>query len=122
MTSSARAIRRLMGCEWNRHLLSTLADLGRTHEARWRETMLRLIAIVRSWHVLIRIGIATSAVAVATALQLPGKIEVPGEPFLLNFIVVVTSSICLGRTVGFLAAAETGIASALHFEPVYSFK
>ncbi len=50
------------------------------------------------------------------------EIEVAGNPFLLNFIVVVVSSIVLGRTPGFLAVAESSIASMLFFEPVYSFE
>jgi K+-sensing histidine kinase KdpD len=79
--------------------------------------MLRWISLTRSWHLLVRIGIATTAVIAATALQLPVEIEVPGEPFLLNFIVVVVSTIVLGRTPG----AETSIASLLYFEPIYSF-
>src|SRR5215467_5482530 len=88
----------------------------------WRNPMLRLIAAARSWHVLIRAGIATAAVVAATTLQLPVEIVVPGEPFLLNFIVVVTASIFLGPTAGFLAAVETSIASFLYLEPAYSFR
>src|SRR5262249_36243661 len=84
--------------------------------------MLRWITFTRSWHLLIRIGIATLAVAAATALQLPIEIDVPGEPFLLSFIVVVMSAIVLGRTPGFVAVAETSIASVLYFEPIYSFR
>src|SRR5262245_2394907 len=84
--------------------------------------MLRWIVFARSWPVLVRIGIATIAVAAATALQSPIGIEVPGEPFLLNFIAVVVSASVFGRTPGFFAAAESSIASLLHFEPVYSLR
>ena len=84
--------------------------------------MLRWITLTRSWHLLVRIGIATIAVAAATALQLPVEIEVPGEPFLLNFIVVVVSAVVFGRTPGFVTVAETTLASLLYFEPFYSFK
>jgi PAS domain-containing protein len=55
-------------------------------------------------------------------LQLPIKIEVPGEPFLLNFIAVVVSTCAFGRMPGFFVVAESSIASALYFDPVYSFK
>jgi PAS domain S-box-containing protein len=72
--------------------------------------------------VLIRIGIATAAVAAVTALQLPVEIVVPGEPFLLNFIVVMVSATVFGRMPGFIAAAETSTVSILYFEPVYSFR
>src|SRR5215472_9322147 len=84
--------------------------------------MLRLIAAARSWHLLVRIGIATAAVAATTALQLPIEIVVPGEPFLLNFIVVIASSIFLGPAAGFLAAAETSVASFLYLEPADTFR
>ena len=81
--------------------------------------MFRWITVARSWHVLVRIGIATIVVATAAGLQLlPIGIEVPGEPFLLNFIAVVVSASVFGRTPGFFAAAESSIAAFLYFEPV----
>jgi PAS domain S-box-containing protein len=84
--------------------------------------MLQVIVAARSWHFLIRILIATIAVAVATAFQLPVEIEVPGEPFLLYFIVVVLASIFLDRAPGFFTAGSTAVASVLWFEPVFSFR
>jgi PAS domain S-box-containing protein len=84
--------------------------------------ILQTITLARSWHLLVRIGIVTIAVGAATALQLPVEIEVPSEPFLLNFIVVVVSACTFGRTPGFVAAAESTIASVLYFEPLFSFR
>jgi PAS domain S-box-containing protein len=84
--------------------------------------MLRLITAARSWHLLVRILIATIAVAMSTALQLPVEIEVPGEPFLLYFILVLLTSIFLGRAAGFFTAGATAMASALWFEPLFSFR
>src|SRR5215471_15226423 len=84
--------------------------------------MLRWIALARSWHVIVRIGIATIAVAAVTALQLPVEIEIPGEPFLLYFVVVVVSASVLGRIPGLFAVVESGIASVLYFDPVYALK
>jgi hypothetical protein len=75
--------------------------------------MIQLIVATRSWHVLVRIGVATVAVVVITALQSLAAVEVPGEPFLLSFIVVVVSAVMFGRALGFLAAAESSIASLL---------
>jgi PAS domain S-box-containing protein len=83
--------------------------------------MLRWITLARSWHVLARIGIATIVVAAATALQLPVDADIPGKPFLLYF-VAVASAAPLGRTAGFVAVAETTIASLLYHDPVYSLK
>ncbi len=75
--------------------------------------MLQWIPLARSWHLLTRIGIATIAVAAATALQLPVGPDFPGEPFLLYFVAVVASASVLGRTAGFVAVAETSMASML---------
>src|SRR5229473_2001104 len=78
--------------------------------------MLRWITLARSWHLLVRIGIATIAVAVATLWRLPG------EMFLLYFVAVVASASVLGRTAGFVAVAESTNASLFLFDPVYSPK
>src|SRR5437879_10656296 len=84
--------------------------------------MLRCISLARSWHVLVRIAIATIAVAATTGLQLPVEVVFPGQPFLLYFVAVVASASVLGRTAGFVAVAETSIASLLFFDPGYSLK
>jgi PAS domain S-box-containing protein len=84
--------------------------------------ILKWIALARSWHLLIRIGIATIAVAAATALQLPFERGTPGEPFLYYFAAVVVSATVLGRIPGYLAVVETAIATLLYLEPFYSLK
>jgi PAS domain S-box-containing protein len=78
--------------------------------------MLQWIILARSWHVLVRIGLATIVVAAAAVWQLPG------EPFLLYFVAVVASASILGRTAGFVAVAQSIIASFLHYDPVHSLK
>src|SRR5215470_12579182 len=84
--------------------------------------MLRWITLARSWHPVVRIGIATIAVAAATAVQLPVEVIFPGQPFLLYFVTVVASASVLGRTAGFVAVAETSIASFLFYDPAYALK
>src|SRR5215470_13256748 len=84
--------------------------------------MLRWITLARSWHLFVRIGIATIAVAATTGLQLPVEVNFPGQPFLLYFVAVVASASLLGRTAGFVAVAETSIASLLFYDPAYSIK
>jgi PAS domain S-box-containing protein len=84
--------------------------------------MLRWITLARSWPTIIRIGIATIAVAAVTALQLPVGADFPGEPFLLYFVAVVASASVLGRTAGFVAVAETSIVSLLYHEPFSALK
>jgi PAS domain S-box-containing protein len=84
--------------------------------------VLRWITLARSWHLLIRIGIATVAVAAVTVLQMPVEIIFPGQPFLLYFVAVIASAVVLGRTAGFVAAVESAIASLLFYDPIYSLK
>src|SRR5260370_41511044 len=84
--------------------------------------MLQWIKLARSWHVLVRVGLATIAVTATTGLQLPVEVNFPGQPFLLYFVAVVGSASALGRTAGFVAVAETSIASLLFYEPAYSLQ
>jgi PAS domain S-box-containing protein len=84
--------------------------------------MLQWVILARSWHPLVRIGIATACVAAATALQLPAEINLPGQPFLLYFASVVGTASVLGRAAGFVAVAVSTVASLLFFDPVYSLK
>jgi PAS domain S-box-containing protein len=84
--------------------------------------ILEWISLARSWHLLVRIGMATIAVAAITILQLPTRIAMPGEPFLLYFAVVAVSGGALGRIPGYLAVAATSIAASIYFEPVFSVK
>jgi PAS domain S-box-containing protein len=92
------------------------------HQTEMVCVMLRWITLSRSWHPLVRIGIATIAVAATTGLQLPVEVNFPGQPFLLYFVAVVASASVLGRTAGFVAVAETSIASLLFYDPGYSLK
>jgi PAS domain S-box-containing protein len=100
-------------------LVSTALDpkCGETEDR-----MLQWIILARSWHLLARIGIATIVVAAMTGLQLPVEVNFPGQPFLLYFVAVVASASVLGRTAGFVAVAETSIASLLFYDPGYSLK
>jgi K+-sensing histidine kinase KdpD len=84
--------------------------------------ILRGIKRARSWHLVVRIGITTAAVAAVTALQLPVDVDVPGEPFLLYVIVVVLSTGVFGLTPGFVAVAESTFASIFYFNPMYSLR
>jgi PAS domain S-box-containing protein len=80
------------------------------------------IILTRSWHPLLRIGIATACVVAATAVQLPAEINLPGQPFLLYFVAAVAIASVLGRMAGFVAVAESTVASLLFYDPVYSLK
>src|SRR5258708_35471738 len=83
---------------------------------------IKLARSSRSWHLLARIGIATTAVAAATALQLPAEANVPGEPFLLYYVIVVVSAGGFGRLPGLVAGGGTAHPSVLYFYSNYSFR
>jgi len=92
------------------------------HQSEMGVRMLQWIMLARSWHPLVRIGLATACVVAATALQLPAEVNLPGQPFLLYFVAVVATASVLGRTAGFVAAAASTVASLLFYDPVFSLK
>jgi two-component sensor histidine kinase len=65
----------------------------------------------------IRIAITGSVLSGAYLFQVPFQTEVPGEPFLLFFAVVVACTLAFGRTTGFFAVAASSILSLHFFEP-----
>jgi PAS domain-containing protein len=54
--------------------------------------------------------------------ELAAEVDLPGEPFLLYFVIVLVSAGVFGRTPGFVAVAETTITSVLYFDPTYSLR
>ena len=83
--------------------------------------MVRKIGEIRGWPWWIRLAL-TGAVLMATFLfQIPLEREVPGEPFLLFFLVVVGATLIFGRNVGLLAAGLSALLSVFFFEPFGSF-
>src|SRR5262245_17276976 len=64
-----------------------------------------------------RVGIVSLAVVGAYLFQIPIATDVPGEPFLLFFAVVVGCTLAFGWAIGFFAVALTSILSLPFFEP-----
>src|SRR5262245_50458632 len=62
------------------------------------------------------------ALSTAYFLQIPIETEVPGEPFLLFFAIVVGCSLVFGHITGFLAVAVSSLLSLHFFEPGGSIK
>src|SRR5262245_61648062 len=79
--------------------------------------MLHHIGKMRSWPIWLRLGLAVAIVAATFALQFPFETHVPGEPFLLFFIVVVALTVVFGNRTGFLATGLSTILSCLFFVP-----
>jgi two-component sensor histidine kinase len=76
----------------------------------WRTT--------QSWPLSIRLTTTGVALAAACLFQLPLEREVPGEPFLLFFLVVIASTLAFGTRAGFVGVGLSTLLSFLFFEPV----
>jgi two-component system, sensor histidine kinase PdtaS len=75
------------------------------------------IRAAQRWPVWCRVAITLAVIAAACLLQLPLEREVPGEPFLLFFLVVIGSTLAFGARLGFLAVGISTFLSVLFFEP-----
>ena len=79
--------------------------------------MLDKISALRAWPFGLRIGITAIVLGAVFAFQIPLETEVPGEPFLLFFIVVIASAMAFGQPIGFLACGASTFLSLYFFEP-----
>jgi two-component sensor histidine kinase len=79
--------------------------------------MLKRLAALRAWPFWLRFAAAGAALAGAHASQVPIENQVPGEPFLLFFIIVIASTLAFGELVGFLTCGASTILSMNYFEP-----
>jgi two-component sensor histidine kinase len=79
------------------------------------------IRAAQRWPLWCRASITGTAIAGAFLLQLPLEREVPGEPFLLFFLVVVGTTLAFGARVGFLAVGLSTLLSVFFFEPIGTF-
>ena len=79
--------------------------------------MLASLRATRRWSFWARLGLTTVALAAVYLFQIPLEREVPGEPFLLFFLVVMASTLACGRTVGLLSVALSALLSVFFFEP-----
>jgi two-component sensor histidine kinase len=83
--------------------------------------MLRRVEAVQRWSLWIRVTLAGVAVVATYLLQIPLERDIPGEPFLLFFLVVLGVTFAFGTTTGFVAVAMTTVLSIRFFEPNGSF-
>jgi two-component system, sensor histidine kinase PdtaS len=84
--------------------------------------MRTLLTSVHGWPLWLRAALAVAALGVAYFIQIPLEREVPGEPFLLFYLLVVGATIAFGQSVGFLAAALSALLSVFFFEPGNSLR
>src|ERR1700741_65362 len=84
--------------------------------------MLNWLIVTNGWSQRVRWAVTGAAVLAATSIQLPVSIDVPGEPFLLNYIVAATCTLAFGRSSGILAIGASSILSVLFFTPAFSLR
>jgi two-component sensor histidine kinase len=83
--------------------------------------MLRKFEAAQCWPLWIRVAITAAAVVATHLLQIPLERDIPGEPFLLFFLVVIGATLAFGARAGFVGVALTTALSILFFEPFGSF-
>jgi len=79
--------------------------------------MLTLLRATRSTPLGLRAVISSCAVASAYLFQIPVEIEVPGEPFLLFFVIVIACTLAFGQRFGLLTAILSSVLSLPFFDP-----
>jgi len=79
--------------------------------------MLDKLSVLRAWPLWIRAGVSAVGLGAAFAFQIPLEREVPGEPFLLFFILVATTALAFGERIGFLACGLSTVLSLYFFDP-----
>lgn len=77
--------------------------------------------VQKRWPLWSRFTITGAAILAAHLLQIPLEREIPGEPFLLFFLVVIGATLVFGASAGFFGVAMTTGLSVLFFEPSSSF-
>jgi two-component sensor histidine kinase len=76
-----------------------------------------MLGAMQNWPLWIRLTLTVAALGATHLLQIPLEREVPGEPFLLFFIVVIASTLAFGPRVGFVSVGLSTLLSLYSFEP-----
>jgi two-component sensor histidine kinase len=79
--------------------------------------MLALLKATSRFPLWVRVAITGFALCAAYIFQIPLETQVPGEPFLLFFAVLIACTLVFGRNSGFVAVAASSILSLHFFEP-----
>jgi two-component system, sensor histidine kinase PdtaS len=79
--------------------------------------MVRKIGEIRGWPLSVRLALAGAALFATFLFQIPLEREVPGEPFLLFFLIVVGATLAFGRGVGLTSVGLSALLSIFFFEP-----
>ncbi len=80
-----------------------------------------MLRTTHSWPLLVRLAVTGAALAATWIIQIPIEREVPGEPFLPFFLIVIASTLAFGANVGFASVALSTVLSLLFFAPAGTF-
>src|SRR5262245_3942671 len=79
--------------------------------------MLGVLNAMRRWPLAARLAATAAGLALTFLFQIPLESEVPGEPFLLFFLVVMAATLAFGQGVGLFAVAMSTFLALFFFEP-----
>src|SRR5215813_4834579 len=82
-----------------------------------RSHMLHRLRTLRNVPLPVRLLVTGAAGGLVCAFQLPLEPDVPGDPFLLFFMVVIATAFAFGERVGFVAVGLTSLLAFFFFEP-----
>lgn len=77
----------------------------------------REIRATQLWPLSSRIALTATALTIVYLVQIALERQAPGEPFLLFFLVVISSTLAFGLTAGFVAVGLSTLLSIPFFEP-----
>jgi len=101
----------------NRLNCTRLLATSCTKQASEQSHMLRKLQALRNLPVQVRLFITGAAAALTCAFQLPLEPDVPGDPFLLFFMLVIGTVFAFGERIGFVAVGLTTFLAFFFFEP-----
>src|SRR5262245_49404868 len=76
----------------------------------------RQIQAAQHWPLRWRVAVTASAVVISYLVQIPLGQQVPGEPFLLFSLVVISATLAFGSQAGFIAVGLSTLLSFPFFE------
>src|SRR5262245_1559915 len=79
--------------------------------------MLGVLNAMRRWPLAARLAATAAGLALTFLFQIPLESEVPGEPFLLFFLVVMAATLGFGQGVGLFGVAVSTFLALFFFEP-----
>ena len=97
--------------------IAAVSQDGVTEKLKQFKRWAQVLRATLRWPLWVRLAVTGVAFVSTYLLQIPLEHEVPGEPFLLFFLVLIGATLLFGRSVGFVSVVLSTLLSALFFEP-----